>query len=328
MRKILTQEEIDALFSAAKDSPDPAAAQRRRVQTCDLRKLGTLNAEQVRVATTLHETFARRLGNSLGAYLRVGFEMNLVSVEQILYSEFLTRLPDLTYLASLRVMPIDATATLQADLSLVFPIVDLVLGGSGEDPIEPRELTEIEEQIFETVARLLARDLQTTWAPVLDISIEFDQRQQHAQIQGLMLPVEKVLSLTFEIRLPDSRGTLNLAFPAVVANALMRKLSEQWSHLERIPSRETQQQLRTRLLESRFAADLSLPPSLLSIREIVALEPGKVLVLPRRVQEPSQLNIAGRPMFRAFPIGHGSSRGARVERRVPLRAYLKGEGRS
>jgi flagellar motor switch protein FliM len=325
MRKILTQDEIDALFSAAKEAPGGQKAPRRRVQTCDLRKLGTLNAEQVRVATTLHETFARRLGNSLGAYLRVGFEMNLVSVEQILYSEFLTRLPDLTYLASLRVTPIDATATLQADLSLVFPIVDLVLGGSGEDPIQPRELTEIEEQIFETVARLLARDLQTTWAPVLDISIEFDQRQQHAQIQGLMLPVEKVLSLTFEIRLPDARGTLNLAFPAVVANALMRKLSEQWSRLERVPSRETQEQLRGRLLDGRFTVDLSLPPSPLSIREIVALEPGKVLVLPKRVHDPARLNVAGKSMFLAYPIRHDAERGARVERRIPLRARIKGE---
>jgi flagellar motor switch protein FliM len=326
MRKVLSQEEIDALFSAAKQSPDATKARRRNVQRCDLRKLGTLNAEQVRVATTLHETFARRLGNSLGVYLRVGFEMNLVSVEQILYSEFLSRLPDLTYLASLRIMPIDAVATLQADLSLVFPIVDLVLGGSGEDTVEARELTEIEEQIFETVARLLARDLQTTWAPVLEIAFEFDQRQQHAQIQGLMLPIEKILSLTFEIRLPGSRGTLNLAFPAVVANALMRKLSEQWSHLERRPSRETQLQVRSAVLGSSFIADLSLPPSALSVREIAALEPGKVLVLPKRAQDPVHLNIAGKPMFRAYPIRHGVARAARIDRRIPLRSLAKEEG--
>jgi flagellar motor switch protein FliM len=278
------------------------------------------------VVTTLHETFARRLGNSLGAYLRVGFEMNLVSVEQILYSEFLNRLPDLTYLASLRIMPIDAIATIQADLSLVFPIVDLVLGGTGVDPVEPRELTEIEEQIFETVARLLARDLQTTWAPVLEIDIQFDQRQQHAQIQGLLLPTEKVLSLTFEIRLPGSHGTLNLSFPAVVANALLRKLSAQWSHFERIPSRAARRQVQARLLESRFTVELNLPPSRLSIREVVAIEPGKVLVLPKRVEEPIQLNVAGKAMFRAYPIRHGPNRGARIDRRIPLGASSKGEG--
>jgi len=326
MRKILTQEEIDALFNAAKQAQKSAAGPRKNVKACDLRKLGTLSSEQVRVISTLHESFARRLGNSLGAYLRVGFEMNLASVEQIQYSEFLGRLPDLTYLATMVLMPIDARATIQADLSLVFPIVDLVLGGPGDDPIEPRELTEIEEQIFETVARVLVRDLQTTWAPVLEVSIDFDQRQQQSQIQGLMLPGEKVLTLTFEIRLPDSHGTLTLAFPALVANALIRKLSVRRSHLERIPSPAARRQLQSRLLESRFTLDLSLPSSPLSIREITELEPGKVLVLPKRVQEPIHLNVAGKPMFQAYPVRHGSNRGGRIERRLLLRTSPKQEG--
>lgn len=324
MRKVLSQDEIDALFAAAKQSPG-SPKPTRKVQSCDLSKLGRLNAEQVRAASTLHETFARHLGNSLGAYLRVGFEMNLVSVEQVLYSEFLTHLPDLTYLASLRLMPIDAIATLQADLSLVFPVVDLVLGGSGEDTVDPRELTEIEEQIFETVARLIVRDLQSTWAPVLEISIQFDQRQQQAHIQNLMSPVEKILCFTFEIRLPSARGTLNLAFPAVVANALLRKLSEQGLHLERRPAREIQDQLRAQILQSRFSADLSLPPSPVSIRDLMALQTGKILVLPQRVQHPVHLNLAGQPLFRAFPSRLGSERAARIERRVSPRLDLKGE---
>ncbi|HXA83230.1 MAG TPA: FliM/FliN family flagellar motor switch protein [Methylomirabilota bacterium] len=324
MKKILSQDEIDALFAAAKHSQRSVSG--RKMQACDLRKLGALNADQVRVVTTLHETFARRLGGSLGAYLRVGFDMNLVSVEQILYSEFLSRLPELTYLASLQVLPLDARATMQADLSLVFPIVDLVLGGSGADPIELREMTEIEEQIFETVVRVIARDLQTTWTPVLPLDIQFDQRQQHTQVHGLMLPTEKVMSLTFEIRLPDARGTLNLAFPAVISNALLRKLSVQWSYAERSPSQELRRQLQDRLLESRFAVDLSLPPSPLSIREIVELEPGRVLVLPKRAQDPINLNVAGKPMFHAYPIRQGSNRGARVERRVSLRGSAKVEG--
>jgi len=226
----------------------------------------------------------------------------------------------------MRILPIDARATIQADLSLVFPIVDLVLGGSGDEQIEPRELTEIEEQIFETVARVLTRDLQATWAPVLEIEIAFDQRQQQTHVQGLMLPTEKVLSLTFEIRLPDAHGTLNLSFPAVVANALMRKLSVRRSHLERIPSREARKQVQSRLLESRFAVDLSLPASPLSIREVVELEPGKVLVLPKRIQDPIDLNVAGKAMFQAFPIRRGTNRGARVERRLLLRTTPKQEG--
>ena len=319
MRKILNQEEIDALFSAAQQGPKAGrAAPRKKVEPCDLRRSSTLTSDQVRVVTTLHESLARRLAGSLGVYLRTTFEMNLVSAEQLTFGEFLARVPELTYLASLHVLPIDARAALQADLSLVFPIVDLVLGGSGADPIEPRDITEIEEQIFETVISLIARDLQSTWAAVIQLDIRFDQRQQYTQVQSLMSQHEKILSLSFEIRLLEARGTLNMAFPAVVSNALLRKLSVQWSLFERVPSAETRQRLHDRLLDSVFLAQLCLPPSSLTVREILDLEPGRVLTLPRNSLEPIHLDISGSPMFRAYPVRHGIKKGARIDRRATI----------
>jgi flagellar motor switch protein FliM len=318
MRKTLTQEEIDALFSAAQNTPKAKSAPKKTYEPYDLRQSRKLDSEHVQILTTLHETLARRLGNSLGAYLRVGFDMNLVSIEQLTYREFMNRIPELTYCASLHILPIDARAAFQTDLSLVFPIVDVILGGSGTDPIEPRDITEIEEQIFETVVGLIVRDLQITWAPVLQLDIQFEQRQQHAQVQGLMLPMEKILSLSFEIRLSEAHGSINLAFPAVIANALMRKLRVQWTFSGPLPSRETRRQIRQRLLDGRFETTLSLPPSGVTVRELISLEPGSVLVLPRRALDPAHLNVAGKPMFLATPVRHARRRGARIEQRLSL----------
>ena len=325
MRKTLNQDEIDALFNAAQHAPKVNSAPKKIIKTYDLRQARQLDADQVHIVTTLHESLARRLGNSLGAYLRVGFEMNLVSIEQITYREFMGRIPELTYFASLHIMPIDARAAFQSDLSLVFPIVDLVLGGSGADLVDPRDLTEIEEQIFETVVGLIVRDLQITWAPALQLDIQFEQRQQHAQVQTLMLAMEKILSLSFEIRLPDAHGSINFAFPAVVANALLRKLSVQWSFSERLPSRQTRRQVRERLLDSQFKAQLCLPASFLSVRTLSSLEPGSLLPLPRRVQDPVHLTVADKPMFLAFAARQGTQRAARVEQRVSI-AAPRGKG--
>jgi flagellar motor switch protein FliM len=316
MRKILGQDEIDALFSSAQQSRKALGqGPARKVVKCDLGKSNALVADQVRIVTSLHESLARRLGNSLGAYLRVAFDMHLVSVEQIAYGDYLGRLPDLTYLASLHIMPIDARAAIQADLSLVFPIVDLVLGGSGADSIDPRDLTEIEEQIFETVVGLIAHDLRITWSPVIELDFQLEQRQQLTQAQSLMLSTEKILCLSFEICLSQARGTVSFAFPAVVANALLRKLSVQWSFSGRTPSRESRRRVRDRLLESRFDVQLSLPASALHVRDLLSLEPGRILTLPKRAQEPVHLNVAGKPLFLAYPVRHGTQKGARIERR-------------
>lgn len=308
-RKTLNQDEIDALFTAAVATADDGS--QRKIKPCDFGHSSHLSAHHLRDVTTLHESFVRRLSTSLGAYLRVGFEMNLVAAEKLKFDEYLGPIGDLTYFASFHILPVGARAALQVDLALVYPIVDLVLGGRG-DPIDLRGLTEIEEQIFETVVRLIARDLQTTWAPVLELDFQFEQRLHRSQLQGLMLPMESVLSLNFEIRLPEAGGSLSLAFPAAVANALLRKLSMSVSHSQPIPSQENQHRLRQRLLGCEMMMDLSLPLSPLPVRDLISLEPGRILTFPKRVREPIHLSVAGKPAFLAFPVCNGARRAARI----------------
>ena len=135
----------------------------------------------------LHEGFARALTHSLGAYLRVVFETNVVSVEQLTFREFLSRIPDFAYSASFTVNPMGVAGVMVLDLSLTFPIIDLLLGGNGSADQEPREITEIEEQILEGVVQILCRELATAWQS-LGLQFVSEQRLQPAQIQRLMPP--------------------------------------------------------------------------------------------------------------------------------------------
>jgi flagellar motor switch protein FliM len=315
--RTLDPNEIDALLRKAQGANAPRRSQTKKVVPYDLRP-NQLTQDQIASVTTLHEALARRLSNTLAAHLRVAFDLTLVGVEQLSYSEFLARLPDLTYLASIHVMPIDARAAIQLDIGGAYPIIDVALGGSGSESIDLRDLTEIEEQILESVFRLMLLDLRAAWAPVLDVDFQFEQRQPNVQMQSAMQPGEKVLYLGFECHVSGSSGTLAMIFPAAVANALLRRLSAQWSYTQRIPSRDSRRRLRDHLLDSQFSVDLSLPNSPLTIRQLISLEPDYVLSLPVRAREPIHLNVAGRPMFRAYPVRQSNQRGARIEGRIPL----------
>ena len=314
--RTLDQSQINALFSKAQEAQGVRKAPTKNVVPFDVRNSNQLSQSQVSAITRLHESLARRLSYSLAAHLRVAFELTLVSVEQLKYSEFLGRLPNLTYFASVHVMPIDARAALQLDISLVYPIIDVALGGSGTETIDLRDLTEIEEQILESVFRLILFDLHGTWVPVLDLDFQFEQRQRNMQMQNTMQPGEKVLCLSFEAHLTEYTGAFVMVFPAVVTNALLRRLSAQWSHSERISSRDSRRRMREQLIDCRFAADLSLPNCPLTIRELIDLKPGHVLTLPHHAREPIHLNIAGQAMFLACPVRHGTHRGAKIEGRV------------
>ena len=232
--KTLKQDEIDALFEAARSqAPEAARAEvRARVVPYNFSSAGQISTEQLRAISMLNDLFARNLTHNLAAWLRTRFQVNLVSAEQIQFNEFLLRIPEISYVASVRLEPLGALSVLQLDLGLAPPIIDLLLGGDGKDgPL--RELTDIEESILASVVENICRELTVAWQPV---GLSFTVRAAPDADPGgahHLASTEKTLCLSFEIRMPHGSGLLNLAFPAVVANTILRRLTTDWGRRRR-----------------------------------------------------------------------------------------------
>jgi len=316
MEKVLTQDEIDALFRAAQgQSADKPKIADRAVAPCNFRQSARISKEQLRSVSQLHELFARNLSHSLGAYLRLAFEVNLVSAEQLNYGEFLQRVPEIAYVASMTLHPVDVSAAIELDLPLAFPIIDVLLGGAGRADLAVREVTEIEEQILESVIRIIARELENTWHPVLDLQVAFDQRLRQSEISRLMPPSEKILSLSFEIRMPEVRGMLNVTLPAAVANALLRKLTQQASYRRQRGPTDTTSQMR-HLERCVFPVQLVLPGQQVRVSRILSLERGEVLKLQCPVGRTARLLVGGKTLFTAHPVRSKDHRAAQVDGRI------------
>src|SRR5215510_8888197 len=188
MEKVLNQQEIDAMVRAARGGgARPATVP---VIRWDYRQAGRLGREQLESISTLHEAFARSLTHSTGAYLRIGFQVALVSAEHLTYREFLGGIPEGTYLASFKLAPYSVRGLIQLDLGVSFALIDVLLGGQGGGQPPARASTEIEEQVLETVMRIMCRELQAAWL-ALALEFHFEQRQQAAQVQHLLPPEER-----------------------------------------------------------------------------------------------------------------------------------------
>lgn len=134
MEKMLKQDEIDALFQSAKATSHAAAvptAAAESVVPFNFGRAGQISNEQLRAISMLNDLFARNLTHNLAAWLRCQFQVNLVSAEQIPFNEFLMRIPDISYVTSVRLEPLGALSVIQLDLALAPPIIDLLLGGEG-----------------------------------------------------------------------------------------------------------------------------------------------------------------------------------------------------
>lgn len=313
MQNELNQEQIDAMVRAARTGGggDAAQAKEPKVEPWDVRRAGQIRREQLQAITQLHEGFARSLTHSLGAYLRVVFAVALVSAEHLTYREFLERIPETTYLASCKMEPMGVTGGLQLDLKVAFPIIDLLLGGEGKSLAAAREITEIEEQIVESVARIVCRELAAAWQAV-NLEVGFEKRIEPSEAHRLLSPDEKILSLSFEITMLEVRGGLNLAVPVSVSHALLRKISAEWGVRRPRGQTGSRARLKRRLLECSFSVELGVNELKAEVSELSQLAPGQLLSLRRSTGPPASLLVAGVEMFRATPARYGNLRAAQI----------------
>lgn len=322
--KTLAQKEIDALFAAARAhgpgrsagdvSPDTNARDndrdKSRALPYNFSSAGQISNEQLRAISMLNDLFARNLTHNLAAWLRTRFQVNLVSAEQIAFNDFLLRIPEICYVASVRLEPLGAVSVLQLDLGLAPPIVDLLLGGEGREGAL-RELTDIEESILASVSEIICRELTVAWQPV-GLSFIFERRQMQTQVARTMAVTEKTLCLSFEIRMPHSSGLLNLAFPAVVANTILRRLTADWGRRRRHGD-----DVRARMMAAarriRFGGSLQLPSVRVAASNLESLEPGMLLRLDLAANTMPVLRVGGQALHRARAIRQGPHRAAGLE---------------
>lgn len=310
MERSLQQEEIDALMGSARarsvaGQPEPGL----RVQPYSYSRAGQISSEQLKAISLLNDLFARNLTHNLSAWLRSECKVQLVSAEQIPYNEFMLRVPELAFIGSVRLDPLGAVSVLQMELAPIPSMIDSLLGGGGA-PGEVRELTAIEETIVVHVVEVICRELSAAWQTV-GLSFHFESRQMQTQMARLMPVTERTLCLSFEVRLPQASGLLNFAFPAVVSNTVLRRLTGEWKRQSR-HAVEATERMRARLMNVKVGAALQLPKARVPMAEVESLASGRILTLPVAASVRPRLQVGGVPVFWAAPVRAGEHRGAHV----------------
>ncbi|HUW61689.1 MAG TPA: flagellar motor switch protein FliM, partial [Candidatus Bathyarchaeia archaeon] len=166
MADILSQEEVDLLLTAVTEG-DVGAEQETakspdvpRLATYDFRRPERVSKEQLKGLQSLFEAFARELSILFPPFLRTVVRVDLISIDQLTYDEFILSVARPTALALVNMAPLDGNAVLELSPAMVFPIVDRVLGGKGQTLAEPRELTEIENRIASRIIMMILDSLK------------------------------------------------------------------------------------------------------------------------------------------------------------------------
>lgn len=316
--RVLSQEEIDNVFRNVRDIPegdDPA----RRAQPYDFRRPDRIAKDQLRAIHLLHENFARSLASSLSAYLRAYVAVNLISVEQLSFMEFSQCLPSPTCLVSLGMKPNEGNAVLEINPSLVFPILEMLLGGTAKSATKiNRELTEIEQSILEGLFRIILHDLKLAWNTVTPVEFAIESHETDPQLMQILAPNEAVVAVSMEARIGENAGMMNIGIPSIIVKMLRHKFDQQWS-IRKTESTEVEQARILRLLKAaNLDVETRLDGPTLRVEDLLDIQVDDVLAFDYSVNRPMDLLVNGVLKFRGNVIGLGHRRGFEID--APSRA--------
>jgi flagellar motor switch protein FliM len=310
--RVLSQEEIDSVFRNVREiaeEDDPA----KRAVPYDFRRPDRIAKEQLRAIHLLHENFARSLASSLSAYLRAYVAVNLISVEQLSFMEFSQCLPSPSCLVALGMRPSEGNAVLEINPSLVFPILEMLLGGTGKYVSKiNREITEIEQSILESVFRIILHDLKIAWHAVSAMEFNIESHETDPQLMQILAPNEAVVAVSMEVRIGESAGMMNIGIPSIIVKMLRNKFDQQWS-IRKSESTDVEQGRILRLIKP---ADINLDTRLegptLKIEDLLDINEGDVLTFDYPVNKPLLMSVNGKTKFRGNIINTGRKRGFQV----------------
>ncbi len=283
------------------------------IDVFDFRRPDRIAKSQIRAIHLLHENFVRSAVSSLSAYLRTYLSMNLVSVEQLSYSQFLERLPTTTCMACVGLKPYEGSALLEINPTLVFPILEILLGGSGKlAPGIQREVTEIEQSLMDGLFRIVLNDLGEAWKSVTPINFTIQSVSTEPQFLQLMAPNEAILAIAVEIRIGDSIGCMNMAMPSLMIKTLRHKFDHQHSTRKSEATPEQQARVLELIRPARAEVDARLLDQHIRAKDLVSLQAGDVLTFDIPVEAPVELVLNGARLFKGHVVSVGNKRGFRL----------------
>jgi flagellar motor switch protein FliM len=318
MEKVLTKEEIDALVAAVFDGT--------LVPELELEKGGPL-AEQFDLLDIeahrpipnldiVYDGFIRynrvTMSNRLGHMVEIKKE----EARPFQFGEFLRVLPSPVCLAIYKMDPLKGAALIAFDSSLVFTIVDSILGGSGGNPrpVASRLFTSIELRLVEKIVKDALADLEKAWAPLCPVTMNLLRLEMNPRLVNIVPPEYQVVTMSMKVQIEETVGNLILAIPFMTIEPIRDKLKRGvqmdmmavdplWSY-----------RLSMELLEAPLDVSVEMGGATLTLSELLNLTPGDTIMLESSGKDELTVKVGGTDKFMGIAGVSGGNKAVQISR--------------
>ena len=306
---VLTQDQIDALLKAANEDSGSLEElkqeeDKRKIKVYDFKRPDKFSKDQIRTLYMLHESFARLLNTYMSSHLRTLVNVDVASVEQLTYQEFVQSIANPSVITILGVPPLKGNIIFEIGSEIAFAYIDRVFGGDGTTSMKVRVLTEIEDAVMRRFVNTAMERFKESWANVTEMNPVLEATESNPQFTQIVPPNDMVVIVTLHTKLGEVEGFMNICIPYLVLEPIMSKLTTTFWVAASVAKDESSRQteiIRQKLNNTKVPLVVEVGRVQITIREFLTLGFGDVLQLNTKVKEDFPCMIGTNPKFYCRP---------------------------
>lgn len=324
MSDVLSQNEIDDLLSALSAGEVDVAEieeekREKKVKKYDFRRPDKFAKEQLRTLEIIHDNLARLINNFLSGYLRTVVEIDVLSTQSMVYSEFSNSISNPAILGIVNFAPLEGQIIIDVSNDIAFAMVERLLGGQGKNPLlkESRALTEIEEVLLRNILVKFINLMRESWSTIIELKPKLDQIETNSQFAQIVSPSESIALITFSFRIGDTEGMINVAIPHYVIEPILPNLSSKlWfsGNIRKDKTPAESNALTMGIEKSSIPLKVVVGKSQVSVSELLSMGIGDVIVLNKKMDEDLEILVKDQLKYFGKPGVYKNKMAIRVTR--------------
>jgi len=323
--RVLDQDEIDSLlgFDGEEDEGDTQGIQA-------LINSALVSYERLPMLDIIFDRMVRMMSTSLRNFTSDNIEVSLDNITSVRFGDYLNSIPLPAMLAVFRAEEWDNYGLMTVDSSLIYSIVDVLLGGrrgTAAMRIEGRPYTTIEQTLVERMIAVVLKDMSAAFEPLSPVNFTFDRLETNPRFATIARPPNAAILVKLRIDMEDRGGRLELLYPYATLEPVRELLLQRFMGEKFGRDSIWETHLATELWSADLQLDAILGEQTMSLRDVMNFEVGQTILFNVRPEDRVEMRCGDQSMTYGKMGRSGKQLAVRVEHpHLAVSADMKEQG--
>ncbi|WP_417457285.1 flagellar motor switch protein FliM [Kordiimonas sp.] len=292
--RVLDQDEIDSLLGFDGDGD---AGEMTGIHA--LINSALVSYERLPMLDIIFDRMVRMMSTSLRNFTSDNIEVSLDNITSVRFGDYLNSIPLPAMLAVFRAEEWDNYGLMTIDSSLIYSIVDVLLGGrrgTAAMRIEGRPYTTIEQTLVERMISVVLKDMCGAFEPLSPVNFTFDRLETNPRFATIARPPNAAILIKLRVDMEDRGGRLEVLFPYATLEPVRELLLQRFMGEKFGRDSIWETHLATELWRADVDLHAIMDETTMSLRDVMNLEVGQTILFNKTPNDEVVLKCGDVPM--------------------------------